>query len=255
MDRPSNTEATRTRTNVKDGSTLILIPGGEFVMGSEVYSNEAPPHRVQLSPYWISRTEISNAMYRRFQRETDHRPSDFVNDELYNGDDQPVVGVDYSDALAYCQWAGGRLPTEAEWEFAARGTDGRLFPWGNDRPDPKRAVYGLVFGKGGKAASVGSRPADVSPFGVMDMAGNVLEWCSDWAAPYEADSGNAQANPSGAGQGIYRIMRGGCWVYQEESLRATTRFFSVPHQKVNFAGFRMVVDVVKADNSISDNSS
>jgi len=215
-------------------------------MGSEDYSNESPPHRVRLGRYWIGRTEIQNSMYRRFQLETGHRPSDFANDRLYNGDDQPIVGVDHADALAYCRWAGGRLPTEAEWEFAARGTDGRTHPWGNDRPDRERAAYGRVYGKGGKAAPVGSFPGDVSPFGVMDMAGNVLEWCSDWAAPYEADDGKPQTDPVGAAQGTCRIMRGGCWVYQEESLRATTRFFSVPHQKVSFAGFRMVLSTLRS---------
>ena len=104
-----------------------------------------------------------------------------------------------------------------------------------------------MYGKGGKAAPVGSHPGDVSPFGLLDMAGNVLEWCSDWAAQYEDGFGQPQTNPVGAAQGINRIMRGGCWVYQADSLRATTRFFSVPHQKVSFAGFRMVVDASEPD--------
>lgn len=242
MEPHSSTAGIRTRTHPSDGSTLVFIPGGEFNMGSQVYSNESPPHRVQLSPFWITQTVVTNHRYARFRRETGHRPSDFINDELYNGENQPVVGIDYADAVAYCEWAGGRLPTEAEWEFAARGTDGRIYPWGNETPDSNRAVYGLVYGKGGKAAPVGSHPGDVSPFGVLDMAGNVLEWCSDWASQYEDGFGQPQTNPVGAAQGINRIMRGGCWVYQAESLRATTRFFSVPHQKVSFAGFRMVVD-------------
>ncbi|MDG2382469.1 MAG: formylglycine-generating enzyme family protein [Pirellulaceae bacterium] len=247
MDRHSSTEVTRTRTHVQDGSTLVLVPGGDFSMGSLDYSNERPPHQVQLSPFWISQTVITNRMYGRFRAETGHRQADFSNEELYNGDHQPIVGVDYTDAVAYCQWAGGRLPTEAEWEFAARGTDGRTYPWGNEQPDRTRAVYGLVYGKGGKAASVGSHPGDVSPFGLLDMAGNVLEWCSDWGADYKVGSGKPQANPGGAAQGTNRIMRGGCWVYQAESLRTTTRFFSVPHQKVSFAGFRMVVDALESE--------
>jgi formylglycine-generating enzyme required for sulfatase activity len=246
LNHHSNSEQILTRTNAQDGTTLIRIPGGEFMMGSADFANEAPPHRVQVSPFWISKTEISNSLYARFQLETNHRPSDFENDQLYNGDDQPIVGVDHADALAYCRWAGGRLPTEAEWEFAARGTDGRTYPWGNDPPDHNRAVYGLVYGKGGKAAPVGSHPGDVSPFDVLDMAGNVLEWCADWAAPYESDSEKPKADPIGAAQGIHRVMRGGCWVYQAESLRTTTRFFSPPHQKVSFAGFRLVVDVIES---------
>ena len=232
----------RQRTHRKDGSDLIFISGGEFTMGSDDYSDERPAHRVQLDSFWIGRNEITNRMYRQFQLATNHRPSDFANDKLYNADDQPIVGVDYSDASAYCEWAGGRLPTEAEWEYAARGTDNRTYPWGNEKPDTDRAVYGLVYGKGGSAVAVGTAPGDVSPFGVHDMAGNVLEWCSDWAGPYESDSVGPVSNPQGSGQGNHRIMRGGCWFYQETSLRATARFFTVPHQKVSFGGFRLVVD-------------
>ncbi len=232
----------RQRTHGKDGSDLIFIFGGEFTMGSDDYSDERPPHRVQLDSFWIGRTEITNRMYRQFQVETNHRPSDFANDKLYDADDQPIVGVDYSDASAYCEWADGRLPTEAEWEYAARGTDNRTYPWGNEKPDADRAVYGLVYGKGGRAIAVGTAPGDVSLFGVRNMAGNVLEWCSDWAAPYKPNSADPVHNPQGAVQGNRRIMRGGCWFYQETSLRATARFFTVPHQKVSFGGFRLVVD-------------
>ena len=232
-------KADSTRTNAIDGSRLMYVSGGDFSMGSLRYSNEAPPHPVRLKPYWMSQTTITNQMYQRFRRETGHRSPDFAGDALYTADQQPVIGVDHSDAVAYCDWAGGRLPTEAEWEFAARGTDGRVFPWGDAAPDPQRAVYGKVYGKGGAAAAVATYPGDVSPFGVLDMAGNVLEWCADWAGPY---SSGLEIDPTGASEGSNRIMRGGCWVYQEDSLQVTTRFFSVPHQKVSFAGFRMVVD-------------
>ena len=247
MNRHSADNEIRTRTRDKDGSLFVLVPGGEFMMGSSDFANESPPHRVQVRPFWICQTETTNAMYGRFREATNHRTPDFAGDDHYNGGDQPVVGVDYDDALAYCRWVGGRLATEAEWEFAARGTDGRTFPWGNDPPDHDRAVYGQIYGKGGKPAPVGSKPSGVSPFGVRDMAGNVLEWCHDWAAPYPDDSPQLQDNPTGPPQGTSRIMRGGCWVYQEESLRTTARFFSVPHQKVSFAGFRVVVDVVESD--------
>jgi formylglycine-generating enzyme required for sulfatase activity len=244
MEHDLNTDARRVRENVRDGSMLRYIPGGLFSMGSLRYSNEGPPHQVRLSPYWISRTVITNRMYNQFRQETGHRMPDFAGDVIYTQDNQPIIGVDYSDAAAYCQWAGGRLPTEAEWEFAARGTDGRRFPWGNASPDPSRTVYGRVYGKGGAAAPVGTHPGDVSPFGLLDMAGNVLEWCSDWAAPYQS---GFEVSPTGASQGSSRVMRGGCWVYQAQSLPVTTRWFSVPHQKVSFAGFRMVVDGVEMD--------
>ena len=249
MSLPSDAPAAprRQRTNPQDGSTLILVPAGGFTMGSEAYSDEKPRHRVQLDSFWIGRTEITNRMYRRFQQANNHRPPDFANEELYRGDHQPVVGVDFSDASAYCEWAGGRLPTEAEWEYAARGKDGRTYPWGNQKPDADRAVHGLVYGKGGSAVAVGTTAGDVSPFGVLDMAGNVLEWCSDWAAPYSMGSEHLLRNPQGPAQGTRRIMRGGCWAYQAGSLRTTVRFFTVPHQKVSFGGFRLVVDVVESE--------
>lgn len=242
MEHDSSIDAGRVRKNLRDGCILQYIPGGVFDMGSIRYSNESPPHKVKLSPYWISRTTITNRMYDQFRQETEHRMSGFAGEAIYTQDNQPAIGVDYSDAAAYCQWAGGRLPTEAEWEFAARGTDDRKYPWGNALPDQSRAVYGRVYGKGGAAAPVGTHPGDASPFGLLDMAGNVLEWCSDWAAPYES---GFEVNPSGASRGSSRIMRGGCWVYQAQSLAVTTRWFSVPHQKVSFAGFRMVVDVAE----------
>lgn len=229
-----------TRENSQDGSLLQYVPGGQFRMGSLRYSNESPPHLVAVRPFWISRTTITNRMYQRFRQETGHRMPAYGSDANYSQDQQPVVGIDHADATAYCKWAGGRLPTEAEWEFSARGTDGRVYPWGNAAPTPALAVYGRIYGKGGRAAEVGTHPGDVSPFGVLDMAGNVLEWCADWAGPYP---GEFEVGPKGPPQGSNRIMRGGCWVYQEESLVATTRFFSVPHQKVSFAGFRIVVDV------------
>jgi len=147
MDLQSKNDVIRRRTQVQDGSTLVWVPGGKFSMGSLDYSSERPPHHVQLRPFWMGQTVITNRMYDRFRAETGHRQADFSNEELYNGDNQPIVGVDYSDAVAYCQWAGGRLPTEAEWEFAARGTDGRTYPWGNEEPDRTRTVYGLVYGK------------------------------------------------------------------------------------------------------------
>lgn len=231
---------TQMRINAVDASQLLRIPGGEFLMGSDDYSVERPPHRVRVDPFWIGRTEVTNAMYQRFRSATGHRAPAFANEELHNGDDQPVVGVDYKDATAYCRWAGGRLPTEAEWEFAARGTDGRVYPWGNDFPSRDRAVHGLIFGRGGNAAAVGTTPGDVSPFGVMDMAGNVMEWCSDWYAPYAVEP---QQNPTGPPQGTRRIMRGSCWAYQPQSLRTTERWQTVPHQKISMCGFRLAVDV------------
>lgn len=238
-------DSERTRVNSKDGTTLIYVPGGEFVMGSDAFSVERPPHAVRVSPFWIGRTEVSNARYRQFLEATGTSPTQYNSDPLYSDPQQPVVGVTWDDALAYCQWAGGRLPREAEWEFAARGSDGRLYPWGNAEPTEERAVYGRIFGKGGKPAPVGTTPGDVSPFGVLDMAGNAMEWCSDWYGPYPSDSSEPLLDPEGPANGAKRMMRGGCWNFQPFALRLTHRWPTVPQllRGTEHCGIRLVVDV------------
>lgn len=235
--------AQRTATNPRDGMTLVYVPGGEFMMGSDDFSIERPPHLVRVSPFWLGRTEVTNGMYRRFMSATNRPAAMFMTDGRFNADDQPVVGVDWSDAEAYCRWADGRLPTEAEWEFAARGSEGRLYPWGNDEPEPDQAVFGLLASKG-TTAPVGSKPGDVSPFGALDLAGNVLEWCADWAGAYPpigAEKDTVVIDPLGPSQGTKRIMRGACWVYSGPALRASERLYTLPNLKRFYAGFRMAV--------------
>jgi formylglycine-generating enzyme required for sulfatase activity len=232
----------KSRVNEKDGGVLIWIPGGEFVMGGSEFSSERPPHRVRLSLYWIGRTEVTNAMYRRFIDETGHPPTTLASEERFGAPEQPVVGVDWADAAAYCAWAGGRLPTEAEWEFAARGTDGRRYPWGTDEPEPGRAVFDRDFLKG-VAAAVGTTPGDVSPFGVLDMAGNVTEWCADWAAPYPADGPEPLLDPKGPPTGTLRVRRGGSYMSTGLGLRVTERYLTPPVPLLNrrYIGFRLAV--------------
>ena len=212
-------------------------------MGSTETAGEGPPHRVRLSPCWIARTEVTNQQYRRFLAETGHPPTTLATEDRFNRDDQPVVGADWEDAAAYCRWAGGRLPTEAEWEFAARGTDGRRYPWGNAEPSPSQAVFLLDFLKG-EAAPVGSTPGDTSPFGVMDLAGNVTEWCADWFAPYASDTGTPPADPKGPPAGTLRVRRGGTYWYAAAGLRTTQRYSSPPAPILSrrYIGFRYVVD-------------
>ncbi len=232
----------RTRVHEMDGGVLVYIPGGEFVMGGTRFSGERPPHRVRLSPYWIGRTEVTNAMYARFRAATGYRPTWLAGEERFNAPEQPVVGVDWEDAAAYCAWAGGRLPTEAEWEFAARGMDGRQFPWGDEEPGPGRAVFSLDFLKG-QAAPAGSTPGDVSPFGVLDMAGNVSEWCADWGAPYPADGPEPLVDPRGPAGGTLRVRRGGSYMAAAGGLRVTERYLTPPVPLLNrrYIGFRLVL--------------
>jgi formylglycine-generating enzyme required for sulfatase activity len=211
-------------------------------MGGTEFSSERPAHRVRLSPYWIGRTEVTNAMYRRFLAATGYPPTSLAQEERFGADEQPVVGVDWEDAAAYCRWAGGRLPTEAEWEFAACGTDGRRYPWGNDAPDSTRAVFDRDFLKG-QAAPVGTTPGDISPFGVLDLAGNVSEWCADWAAPYPPDTGTPLLDPKGPPTGTLRVRRGGCYMYSGTGLRATERYPTAPVPLLNrrYIGFRIAI--------------
>ncbi|MFN8710715.1 MAG: DUF1501 domain-containing protein [Planctomyces sp.] len=241
----------KSRENSRDGSTMMYVPGGEFVMGSDLYSVEKPPHAVRVSPFWMSKTHVTTAMYRRFVADTGHREQEFHNQHLVDSklfylDDHPAIGVSYDDAVAYCRWAGGRLPTEAEWEFAARGTDGREYPWGNTPPIPGRAIYGRTIGHGGKPESAGVTPGDCSPFGILDMAGNVLEWCHDWFEIYPPAGSPGALNLQGPAQGSCRVLRGGCWSYESRSLRAAERMQQPPTQRLNLIGFRLVLN---ADNA------
>ena len=162
----------------QDGAPMVLVPAGEFVMGSENgESYEKPVRRVILDAYYIDAYEVTNALYGKFLQVTRHREPILWNDAKFNGPNQPVVGVSCDDAEAYCRWAGRRLPTEAEWEKAARGTDGRIYPWGNQWDRTRANTF---IGGPGRPTPVGSYEADKSPYGAYDMAGNVQEWVADW---------------------------------------------------------------------------
>jgi len=206
----SATPGVITRINPKDGATMVYVPAGEFLMGSkdgEGQDDERPQHKVFLTGYWIYRTEVTVAQYKKFCQATGRV---MATDPPWKWqDDHPVVNVFWDDAAAYAQWANAALPTEAQWEKAARGTDSRVYPWGNDWDGEK--CQNSVGGKNaGKTAPVGSMPAGASPYGCLDMAGNVWEWCADWydAGYYK----NAPArNPTGPATGTTRVLRGGSW--------------------------------------------
>ncbi len=161
------------RTTGDEGAEMVLVPAGEFWMGSDDGdSNTKPRHRVILDAFSIDRQEVTNALYQRFMSATGRPAPAAWNDSKYNAQQQPVVGVSWHDADAYCRWAGKRLPTEAEWEKAARGTDGRKYPWG-DQWDASRA--NSDESRFGRPGEVGSHPTGASPYGAHDMAGNVRE--------------------------------------------------------------------------------
>ena len=225
------TESVNIKTSSIDGMPQVYIPAGTFRMGGmdvRRAPNEIPDHDVQLSAYWIDQLEVTNAMYAlcmnagqcdapqssRSQRRTDY----FENPEFK---DFPVVYVTWGQAKAYCEWAGRRLPTEAEWERAARGDDFRTFPWGENKADGLLANFNMLVGD---TSRVGTYPAGASPFGVLDMAGNVAEWVNDFYAFDYSVSDNV-LNPMGpeTSSSFNRVVRGGSLGDAEINIRVSKR--------------------------------
>jgi formylglycine-generating enzyme required for sulfatase activity len=232
--------------NAKDDSRLVLIPAGEFLMGCDVgYPVERPVHRVFVDAFYLSKYPVTNAQYARFVRETGRRVP-YLEDrrvQLDNWDQErriyptgreqhPAVLVSWHDAQAYCAWAGGRLPTEAEWEKAARGgLEGKLYPWG-DEINPSLANYDNRQG----TTAVGSYPAN--GYDLYDMVGNVWEWVADrYDAKYYHYS--PPTNPQGPEQGTVRVLRGGAWLLFPQFCRVAYRFRNSPDFCFNMIGFRL----------------
>jgi len=249
-----------------DGAELAFVPSGEFTMGmdpdpdpNKFWGAEAPAHRVSLDSYYIYRTEVTNAMYqacvvakacpRPEANNSRTRENYFENPEYSN---YPVILVSWIGAVSYCQWAQARLPTEAEWEKAARGDDERFFPWGNgplagdlanfcDQTCPASLREDSLNDGYQDTAPVGNYPPGASPYGALDMAGNVWEWVSDYfsegyyqVSPFE--------NPLGPGSGSRRVVRGGSWFNPGGGVRTVARASQRPNTALDTVGFRCVVD-------------
>ena len=217
---------------------MVYVPAGEFLMGStdddpEAEDNEKPQHTVYLDAFWIDKTEVTNAQYRECVEAGACEEPGCWDDDNFNTPNQPVVCVSWHDAQDYAVWVGGRLPTEAEWERAARGTDGRTYPWGNGAPDCSRANYSDCENR---IAPVGSFPAGASPYGALDMVGNVFEWCQSllWPYPYQADDGREDLEAEG-----HRVMRGGSWESSAQFVRCASRDWWYPGRWINYVGFRV----------------
>jgi formylglycine-generating enzyme required for sulfatase activity len=216
-------------------AAMITIPAGEFTMGSDV-EDERPPHLVFVDAFEMDKLEVTNQEFERFVQETG-----YVTDAEKAGDtswryyakdkpQHPVVKVSWNDAVAYCGWAGKRLPTEAEWEKAARGTDARSYPWGNQWDAAKaNAKEAGIRG----TTAVGGFPAGASPYGVMDMAGNVAEWTTDW---FKAYPGGDFYSPYFGEK--YRVIRGGAWFSDQNLVRTTERSCSGVELANDDVGFR-----------------
>ncbi len=234
------------------GMRLAWIPGGRFQMGSPKELNESPPHLVRLSSFWMGQTPVTNRQYECFLKATGHERPACVHDPRFSDPDQPVVGVSHTDARAFCTWlseASGlyvSLPTEAQWEYAARGTDGREYPWGSGRPDPSKACF-AEDAFDGRPAKVGSFPPGTGPFGTLDQAGNVWEWCLDaWdenAYVKRVHRGTRDAvDPVViADEAELRSVRGGSWFFPADDLRASFRGKTAASSRDDDLGFRVVV--------------
>ncbi|MEM6455113.1 MAG: SUMF1/EgtB/PvdO family nonheme iron enzyme [Acidobacteriota bacterium] len=237
-------EAGSERTHEKDGSVLVYVPGGSYTLGAEEFDREKPIHTVKLSRYWIGKYPVTNAQYGTFLEATKHEKPRYWDDKQWNGLDQPVVGVSWHDAQAYCAWAGLALPSEAQWEAAARGTDQRAYPWGNAEPTETLANFGQNVGR---TTPVGSYPDGAGPFGALDQAGNVWEWCLDvWSAEaYEGRDG--QKDPiHDEGKESVRALRGGSWIYEPGWLRGAYRYGSRVPNRSRSQGFRVCVPAPRA---------
>ena len=201
-----------------DTVPMIVIPSGTFLMGnqeSKGRADEQPQRSVFLDAFAIDEVEVSNSRYMVFVQATGHRnpPHPYETGLLTSAagiEQLPVVQVTWYDAKAYCAWAKKRLPTEAEWEKAARGTDGRRFPWGNEDPTPTRANFDREWDGDKTLAPVGALPEGASPYGVKDMAGNAREWVQDWYDQNYYKQAPLQ-NPQGPDRGVVRSIRGGSW--------------------------------------------
>lgn len=242
-----------------DGMTLLYVEAGAFTMGSDFdQPNQKPSHKVDLSPFWIDQTEVTNKMYSLCVSEgvceTPARSDSSTRSRYYGNsefDNYPVIYINWEMAKSYCEWAGRHLPTEAEWEKSARGTDARQYPWGDDEPNPGLLNYQATSQD---TMEVGNFPNGASPYGALDMAGNVMEWVADfYSVSYYAVS--PSSNPPGPQSGNFRVIRGSAWSardhYYEENyylytliypIKASVRISAEPIRAANNIGFRCAMD-------------
>ncbi len=242
---PVTMTATETATEApaSNGAEMILIPKGKFTMGNgNDDENEQPVHVVDLSAFYIDKYEVNNLSYKECVVSGNCEPpvnsssnsqTTYYDNPLY--DTYPVIYVDWEMAKNFCEWRGARLPTEAEWEKSARGTDGRMYPWTGDV-----SCASANYKECGKdVVAVGSYENGTSPYGVYDMAGNVWEWVADlYQSDYYATLGDGVLDPMGPTIGNTRVLRGGSWFNSAKSIRVTIRNDSDPLKTYNYVGFR-----------------
>ena len=233
-----------------DGAPMVLVPAGKFWMGlpeGEGERDEHPRRQIALHAFFIDTHEVTTSRYAEFLQETGRdKPQHWDQVDLGRHGNLPVVGVNWHDAKAYCEWAGKRLPAEAEWEKAARGTDGRAYPWGNEIPTPALANYAKAWSPNTvykeRLEDVSSDNSGKSPYGLHHMAGNVWEWVADWYDARYYSKGPVR-NPQGPSRGKDRVVRGGSWFNQSEHLRSANRYAFAPSNRIATNGMRCARDV------------
>jgi serine/threonine-protein kinase len=245
---PSTASLGDTWTRPSDDMVVVYVPAGNFLMGSDQgHDDERPVHEVSLNAFWIDQTEVTNAQYNRCVADGECDESEFAMFGVYNRDDQPVVGVSWFDAEAYCEWAGGQLPTEAQWEYAARGEEGSVYPWG-DEFDGQLLNFCDIncadewrdddYDDGFECtAPVGNYLNGASWAGAYDMAGNVWEWVADWYDSDYYDASPAQ-DPTGPASGQSRGLRGGSRFDTSLGTRSSFRSSYDPTVRAEDFGFR-----------------
>jgi formylglycine-generating enzyme required for sulfatase activity len=228
----------------KDGMTLLYVPGGEFVMGSNTgafpaWEDHKPEHSVFLDAFWIDKTEVTNAMYAKCVQDGQCNPPSHISsstrDRYYGNpefDNYPVIWVTWNTANKYCEWAGRRLPTEAEWEKSARGESAFIYPWGNEELDSNR-----LNNSGDDTTEVGKYPLGASPYGALDMAGNVAEWVADWYSETYYQN-LISTNPLGPSSGTERVIRGGTYGSGSSFYSAYDRNGIIPGGSAPYYGIR-----------------
>lgn len=250
VNQPNTLAAVSSEMIGKDGAPMSVVPSGDFVMGGDKGDeDEAPAHRVHLNAFYIDKFEVTNGRFAKYVEAIQSEPpwgfSDKETPVIHA--ERPVRWVSWMDAMGYCLWLGKRLPTEAEWEKAARGTDERTYPWGNDPPTPVHAVYGLKEGGAETVSVIGDHHRGQSPYGVQDLAGNLYEWVMDWYAEdyYSSFIYNPAVNPRGPGEGTAKVQRGGSYVNTPYRLRSSFRSKGDPTEHDSNVGFRCAQDVEK----------
>jgi len=260
----SQTPSRKTQDEIigRDGAPMALVPAGEFIMGEEQHSltailrglsdqaneDQAPQRNVYLDGFYMDLYEVTASRYARFlEAQKRKRPAHWADVKLSRHGDHPVVGVDWYDANAYCKWIGKRLPSEAEWEKAARGTDGRRHPWGNKTPSRSFAKYDwgaedMDWTGYDTLSLVGSYAFGRSPYGLYDMAGNVWEWVADTYDKNYYKTAPAK-NPKGPKTGSERVIRGGSW--SGPAYPISFRSYDKPEKRRSNLGFRCARDAAK----------